>query len=57
MNHLQIIKILNIFVTGYLKSQYSYGNLFAYQHYHCNCHMDYTKRKQETQEHLKTTQS
>jgi len=52
MNHLQIIKILNIFVTGYLKSQYSYGNLFAYQHYHCNCHMDYTKRKQETQEHL-----
>ena len=54
MNHLQIIKILNIFVTGYLKSQYSHGNLFTYRHYHCSCHMDYTKRKQKTQKHLQT---
>ncbi|RGO83627.1 hypothetical protein DXA83_26120, partial [Bacteroides thetaiotaomicron] len=29
-----IIKILNIFVTGHLKSQYSHGNLFTYRHYH-----------------------
>lgn len=27
MNHLQIIKILNTFVTEYLKSQDSHGNL------------------------------
>ena len=56
MNHLQIIKILNTFVTEYLKSQYSHGNLFTYRHYHCSCHMDYTKRKQETQEHQQTAQ-
>ena len=45
MNHLQIIKILNTFVTEYLKSQDSHGNLFTYRHYHCSCHMDYTKRR------------
>ena len=31
MNHLQIIKILNTFVTEYLKSQDSHGNLFTYR--------------------------
>ena len=37
MNHLQIIKILNTFVTEYLKSQDSHGNLFTYRHHHCSC--------------------
>ncbi len=57
MNHLVNNKILNIFVTGYLKSQYLMEKPFTYRHYHCSCYMDYTKRKQETQEHLQTTQS
>ena len=51
---------INLFMyesfTEYLKSQDSHGNLFTYRHYHCSCHMDYTKRKQETQEHQQTAQ-
>ena len=42
MNHLQIIKILNTFVTEYLKSQDSHGNsVLHHRHYKTDTQADW----------------
>lgn len=55
MNHLQITKILNIFVIGYLKSQYSHGTILLIS-ITIVAAIWIIRKKQKTQEYLRTTQ-